>query len=106
MPVGEAYRGERRPSLRVPAYVSVPGGKDGRALARHSNAMSPNDSEATRPDASVIVVTHNNESLIADCLRAIRAGLHLHNHEIIVVDNCSTDGTLAAIPKMILGLGA
>lgn len=63
-----------------------------------SNTMSPRDAEATCPDASVIVVTHNNESLIADCLRAIGTGLHLHSYETIVVDNGSTDGTLAAIP--------
>jgi GT2 family glycosyltransferase len=51
-----------------------------------------------RPDASVIVVTHNNESLILDCLSAINAGVARHSHEVILVDNNSTDGTLAAIP--------
>jgi GT2 family glycosyltransferase len=56
------------------------------------------EAEATCPDASVIVVTHNNESLIGDCLRAIEAGLHLYSYEIIVVDNASSDDTLATIP--------
>ena len=60
--------------------------------------MSPHDLDMTLPDASVIVVTHNNESLIADCLRAVKAGFHLSSYEIIVVDNASTDGTIAAIP--------
>jgi GT2 family glycosyltransferase len=66
--------------------------------------MSPNDSEAARPDASVIVITHNNESLIADCLRAVATGLSLHSYETIVVDNGSTDGTLAAIPDDLRSL--
>ena len=61
--------------------------------------MSPQAAYATPPEVSVIVVTHNNESLIADCLRAIRNGLQLHSYETIVVDNDSTDGTLAAIPE-------
>jgi GT2 family glycosyltransferase len=60
--------------------------------------MSPQDADATGPDASVIVVTHNNESLIADCLRSIEAAIQASNCEVIVVDNHSSDGTLAAIP--------
>jgi GT2 family glycosyltransferase len=59
--------------------------------------MMSRDADATRPEASVIVVTHNNESLIGDCLRSIEAAIQRHSHEIIVVDNDSTDGTLAAI---------
>jgi N-acetylglucosaminyl-diphospho-decaprenol L-rhamnosyltransferase len=56
-------------------------------------------SDVVRPDVSIIVVTHNNESLIVDCLRAIHAGIGLNSYEVIVVDNDSTDGTLAAIPN-------
>jgi GT2 family glycosyltransferase len=60
--------------------------------------MSDEVSAASRPEASVIVVTHNNDSLIADCLASVRAGIRAHSYEIIVVDNASTDGTLGAIP--------
>jgi GT2 family glycosyltransferase len=60
--------------------------------------MSPRAADATPPEASVIVITHNNESLVARCLRSITAGVRLHSYEVILVDNCSTDGTLAAIP--------
>ena len=49
--------------------------------------MSPRDADVARPDASVIVVTHNNAPLIADCLRAIRAGVGSRSHEVILVDN-------------------
>jgi GT2 family glycosyltransferase len=61
--------------------------------------MSPQDTDGTQLDASVIVVTHNNESLIADCLRSVDAAVRASSYEIIVVDNDSTDGTLAAIPE-------
>jgi GT2 family glycosyltransferase len=61
--------------------------------------MSPPDADVTEPDASVIVVTHNNESLIADCLTSIEEAVQLHPYETIVVDNGSTDATLAAIPS-------
>jgi GT2 family glycosyltransferase len=61
--------------------------------------MSPYDADAVRPDASVIVVTHNNASLIADCLRAIRAAVGTRSHEVILVDNGSSDATLAAVPN-------
>jgi GT2 family glycosyltransferase len=60
--------------------------------------MSPPDADVARPDASVIVVTHNNAALIADCLRAIMAGVGPRSHEVILVDNASADGTLEAIP--------
>jgi GT2 family glycosyltransferase len=60
--------------------------------------MSAQDANPTRPAASVIVVIHNNASLIEDCLRSIKAGVLVNTYETIVVDNASTDGTLAAIP--------
>jgi GT2 family glycosyltransferase len=61
--------------------------------------MNPLDADATRPDASVIVVTHNNESLIGDCLKSIKAALRVASYEIVVVDNYSTDGTLTAVAE-------
>jgi len=51
------------------------------------------------PRVSVVVVTHNNSLLIGDCLRAIFASLPHDGGEVIVVDNASTDDTLAAIGR-------
>jgi GT2 family glycosyltransferase len=62
-----------------------------------SNEMSQRGSDAAKPDVTVIVVTHNNQALIGDCLRSVGRATGLCSHEIIVVDNGSTDGTLGAI---------
>src|SRR5690242_19367924 len=52
-------------------------------------------SEAQRdPEASVIVVTHNNESLLSECLQSIERGTTSRHCEVIVVDNGSVDRTL------------
>jgi GT2 family glycosyltransferase len=60
--------------------------------------MSPQDQDANLIEASVIVVTHNNESLIAHCLRSIDGAVRVNAYETIVVDNASSDGTISAIP--------
>jgi GT2 family glycosyltransferase len=63
--------------------------------------MSSQDADPRRPEASVIVVTHNNESLIGDCLRSIAAAIRVNTYEVIVVDNHSSDRTLEAIPEEV-----
>lgn len=60
--------------------------------------MRPQDLDATDPEVSVIVVTHNNAAFIAECLLSIQSAVRSHAYEVIVVDNGSTDGTIAAIP--------
>jgi GT2 family glycosyltransferase len=64
-----------------------------------SDATPKDPPDAAAVDVSVIVVTHNNASLIADCLRAIAGSAQRCSSEVIVVDNGSSDGTLAAIPQ-------
>lgn len=59
--------------------------------------MSAIESQPQAPEVSVIVVTHNNASLIGDCLRSVERGARARSHETIVVDSASTDGTLAVI---------
>jgi GT2 family glycosyltransferase len=62
--------------------------------------MSPHDADARRPEASVIVVTHNNASLIVDCLRSIKAGARVNACETIVVDNASADAPSLPSPMI------
>jgi GT2 family glycosyltransferase len=48
------------------------------------------------PQVSVIIVNWNTRALLADCLRSIRAQTRAR-HEILVIDNGSTDGSSAMV---------
>src|SRR5437879_2367156 len=66
------------------------------------NAMTTANRLPKAFDASVIVVTHNNELLIAECLKTIAEAFRDWRCEVIVVDNGSTDRTIAAIPGEVV----
>ena len=55
---------------------------------------------------SVAVVSYNTCAMTLDCIASVRASLGEEPHEIIVVDNASTDGTCQAIrqafPSVVL----
>ena len=51
------------------------------------------------PAISVIVVTHDSAVDIAACLDSLRRHAPERSHEVIVVDNASTDGTAAIVEK-------
>ena len=51
------------------------------------------------PAVSVIVVTHNSAADIAACLDSLRHHPPKRSHEVIVVDNASTDGTTAIVEE-------
>ncbi len=48
---------------------------------------------------SVVVLTHNRLPFLRDCVESIRANGYA-DHEIVVVDNASTDGTAEALAGM------
>lgn len=50
-----------------------------------------------RPDVSVVIVTYNAERLIGDCLHALQREAQGLELEVFVVDNGSSDGTLALL---------
>ncbi len=47
------------------------------------------------PDITVVVAAHNEELRLGRCLASVRAAAGEREVEVIVVDNCSTDGTAA-----------
>jgi GT2 family glycosyltransferase len=53
---------------------------------------APDTRSENSPQVSVIIVNWNTRQLLADCIRSIREQT-VARHEVIVVDNCSTDGS-------------
>jgi hypothetical protein len=53
--------------------------------------------EGTRTTLSAIVISYNTCQMTLDCLRALTADMQTIPHEIIVVDNASSDGSPPAI---------
>jgi asparagine synthase (glutamine-hydrolysing) len=51
----------------------------------------------TSPSLSVIVVSWNTKDILRDCLRSVQDHLGAVSHEVIVVDNASSDGS----PEMV-----
>ena len=49
---------------------------------------------AAAPEISVVIITHESQAFIESCLRAVRASDLAAKAEVILVDNCSTDGTV------------
>ena len=49
---------------------------------------------ATRPEISAIVIVFNGREFLPDCLRTLSDDLRFTSHELILVDNGSTDGSI------------
>jgi len=48
-------------------------------------------------DLSVVIVNWNTESLLRDCLRSVYDTVEGMTFEVIVVDNASSDGSVAML---------
>lgn len=57
----------------------------------------------TSPEISIIVVSYNTRDMTLECLRSVVAETAL-SHEIIVVDNASSDGSARAIVEEFPGI--
>lgn len=51
------------------------------------------------PELSIIIVSYNVRQLLVDCLRSIEHSAQDIAYEIIVIDNASTDGSVAMVRK-------
>jgi GT2 family glycosyltransferase len=51
------------------------------------------------PLVSIIIVTHNNQDDIVDCVNSVLRSEGYHRFEVIIVDNASTDKTVEKIEK-------
>ena len=56
--------------------------------------------ETTTPAVSVVVVTYNSERVLPEFLSSLPAGMEgVGDHELVVVDNASTDATLDVVAR-------
>ncbi|MFH1698967.1 MAG: glycosyltransferase family 2 protein [Candidatus Zixiibacteriota bacterium] len=49
------------------------------------------------PGISAVIISYNGKDYISDCLRTLQDNIREYCHEIIIIDNNSTDGTLEII---------
>jgi GT2 family glycosyltransferase len=67
------------------------------ATTRHDSRHIPVLALPPSPDVSVVVVTHESVADIGACLSSVLDTCSGVTHEVIVVDNASTDGTAALV---------
>jgi asparagine synthase (glutamine-hydrolysing) len=56
------------------------------------------------PDLSVIVVNWNTQGLLRDCLSSVATALRSVSHEVILVDNASSDGSPEMVEREFVGV--
>lgn len=55
------------------------------------------EANARMVDVSIIIVSYNTKKLLLDCVSSIKKHTKVVAYEVIVVDNASTDGSVAAL---------
>ncbi len=74
------------------------------SAAGHSGRQPGPDSAHSVPDLSIIIVSFNSAKFLPACLRSIAAGAGGLSYEVILVDNSSSDGTVAWVAMSMLGV--
>jgi glycosyltransferase involved in cell wall biosynthesis len=90
--------------MGMPQAHEVKTPRDGPRSGPTFEAAFPRDF-VVPPLVSIIVTCYNYERYIADCLRSI-AGQSYGRIECIVVDDCSTDGSVSVVEDFIAGPGS
>lgn len=71
-------------------------GSNAGCFAVTANRKAPDD---RAPALSVVIATHNRAALLSRCLEALQkqTGIQFNDIDVVVVDNCSVDGTKAVV---------
>lgn len=80
----------------TPAAEMPAGHPDWRPADGADRAEAAPSGEPSAPEVSILVVSYNTRDMTLDCLRSIARETR-RPHEVIVVDNASTDGSADAI---------
>ena len=69
--------------------------------------MMPTDTPtltSSTTDLSIAIVSYNTKEVLIDCIRSVQARTTTITYEVIVVDNDSQDGTVAALKDAYPGM--
>jgi CDP-glycerol glycerophosphotransferase len=58
------------------------------------------EKDGARPDVTVVVIVYNDADHLADAVRSV-LNQSLHNVEVIIVDDCSTDGSATVAAALV-----
>lgn len=61
--------------------------------------LEPDDPH-TEPDISVVMITYNHADYVEQAVRSILEQVHARTWELVIADDCSTDGTLRVIERI------
>jgi GT2 family glycosyltransferase len=64
----------------------------------------PHIGKSAQLDLTIIIVSYNTQQKTVNCVRSIRDSTSATSYEIIVLDNASTDGSVAALRSAFPGL--
>lgn len=62
------------------------------------------EGDEKRPAVSIVVVNYNTRDLLLDCLSSVERTVTSLDYEVIVVDNASTDGSVAMLRREFPGV--
>lgn len=68
--------------------------------------MRPRPPATAQTALSIIIVSYNCRGLTIDCLKSVYETTRGLDHEVVVVDNASADGTIEAIGRLFPGVKA
>ncbi|MDL0081112.1 glycosyltransferase family 2 protein [Helicobacter sp. XJK30-2] len=85
----ESRKVDSRVDCRAAAHAAAR--NDSKTTAPH--AIACNDGKSTLDSISIIIPCFNEKSTIADILQAVQSVQIPYHKEIVIIDDCSTDGT-------------